>query len=309
MTQQYLRALSLIVGNQAQAKDLSQLHVRFEVKSATVQTLKTLECRIYNTTDELAAQIANEFTSVKLSAGYEGNIAQIFSGEITMVRRGKESADTTFVDIQAQDGDKAFNWGTSTWTVSKSYTPDDIWKKCLTDLAPYGITEGYRPDTFTGNPSTDAMSVHAQTRDVLRDFAKAQSCTWNIEDSKLNLIPIKGFLPGVVPEVSASSGMIGTPQQTTGGLIVRTLLNPIIRAGSKIHLRSDVSVSQLLLTSKFQTPAIVPSSDPDGYYRTFQVVHAGDSRGNAWYTDSVCVAVDGTAPLTSNFTEAVPENG
>ncbi|AHX12945.1 hypothetical protein CH75_06550 [Dyella jiangningensis] len=307
MTQQYLRALSLIVGNQAQAYDLSNLHVRFEVKNATVQTLKTLQARVFNVTDELAKLIQNEFTSVRLSAGYEGNIAQIFSGEITMVRRGKESATDTFVDIQAQDGDKAFGWATSSWTIDKGYTADDIYQHCLKDLSQYGITAGFKPD-FSNHPAPDAKTVHGQTRDVLRTLADSQGCTWSIEDGKLNFIPIKGYLPGTVPQINASSGMVGTPQQTIGGLVVRMLLNPVIKAGSKIQL-NNADVASLTLTSKFQLPQVVPSFDADGFYRTFQVVHAGDSRGNTWYTDCVCAAVDGTAPLTSSFTQAVSENG
>lgn len=303
MTQQYLRRLSLIVGNQSQAFDLSDLHVRFEVKNATVQTLKTLEVRVFNISDDLAKLIQNEFTSVSLSAGYEGNIAQIFTGEITMVRRGKESATDTFIDIQAQDGDKAFGWATSSWTLGKGYTADDIYQHCLKDLASYGVTGGYKPD-FQSNAAPDAKTVHAQTRDVLRTLADQQNCTWSIEDGKLNFIPVKGYLPGTIPQVNAASGMIGTPQQTIGGLVVKMLLNPAIRAGSKIQLTNS-DVTTLTLTSKFQLPQVVPSFDADGFYRTFQVVHAGDSRGNTWYTDCVCAAVDGTAPLTSSFIEQV----
>jgi hypothetical protein len=307
VTQQYLRACSLIVGNQTQAFDLSDLHVRFEVKNATVQTLKTLEARVFNVSDALAKLIQNEFTSVKLSAGYEGNIAQIFTGEITMVRRGKESATDTFIDIQAQDGDKAFGWSTSSWTIGKGYTADDIYQHCLKDLAPFGITAGFKPD-FQNNAAPDAKTVHAQTRDVLRTLAEQQNCTWSIEDGKLNFVPVKGFLPGLVPQVNAASGMIGTPQQTIGGLVVRMLLNPAVKAGSKIQLNNQ-DIASLTLTSKFQKAEVVPSFDADGFYRTFQVLHAGDTRGNTWYTDCVCAAVDGTAPLTSSFVEQVPENG
>lgn len=303
MTQQYLRKLSLIVGNQSQAFELSDLHVRFEVKNATVQTLKTLQARIFNVSDDLAKMIQNEFTSVKLSAGYEGTIAQIFSGEITMVMRGKESATDTYVDITAQDGDKAFGWSTSSWTLGKGYTADDVYQHCLKDLSPYGVTAGYKPD-FQANAAPDARTVHAQTRDVLRTLAEQQNCTWSIEDGKLNFIPIKGYLPGTVPQVNAASGMIGTPQQTIGGLVVKMLLNPSIRAGSKIQLNNR-DIASLKLTDKYQKAEVVPSFDADGFYRTFQVVHAGDSRGNTWYTDCVCAAVDGTAPLTSNFIEQV----
>lgn len=307
MTQQYIRALSLVVGSNSQAFDLSQLHVRFQVKNANVQTLKTAEIQVFNMKDDLAKLIQNEFTRVELSAGYAGNLGLIFQGEITMVRRGKENATDTFIEIQAQDGDKAFNWATSSWPLAKGYLPDDLYKRCLQDLAPYGISAGYKPE-FTKNASVDSITVHSQTRDVLRNLADGQKCSWGIEDSKLLFTPLKGYIPGTVPSLNSASGLIGTPQQTLGGLVVRCLLNPAIRAGGQINVDNQ-SIATLNLTSKYQKADIVPSIDNDGAYKAFQVIHTGDSRGNAWYTECVCAAIDGTAPLTSNFTEAVPENG
>jgi hypothetical protein len=305
MTQQFLRALSLVVGNASEAYELSDLHVRFQVKNANVQTLKSAVIRIYNLTPTLAKLIQNEFTSVRLSSGYQGSLGMIFQGELTQIERGKENATDSYVEIHAQDGDKAFNWGTSSWSLAKGYTPDDLYSKLLKDLEPYGMTMGYKPN-FIGNPSVDGFTCHGMTRDLLRNLAKSQGCTWSIEDGKLDFTPFNGVIPGTVPSLNSASGLLGTPRQTIEGLIARSLLNPAIRAGGQVNI-DNAAITTLRLTDRYQKADFVPSLDNDGAYKAFQVVHTGDNRGQAWYTDMICVAVDGTSPLSSTFTTAVPD--
>lgn len=308
MTQQYLRALSLVIGNDNEAYDFSQLHVRFEVKNADVQTLKSADITIYNLSSNTAKRIfSREFTRVQLSAGYAGNVSLIFQGDITMCRSGKESATDTFINIQAQDGDQAFNWARSNWSLQKGYVPDDVYKKLLQDMAQYGITSGYKPP-FTTNPSIDAFACYGPTRDQLRNLADAQKCRWSIENGQLNFLPINAVYPGQVPLITPSSGLIGTPEQTLDGIIIRSLLNPIIRAGGQINLGSS-PVNELAVTAKYQTPVVVPTLDGAGAYKALQVIHTGDNRGNTWYTTSICTAVDGTAPLTNRANVQVPDNG
>ncbi|GLQ96482.1 phage protein [Dyella mobilis] len=308
MTQQYLRALSVVIGNENEAYDFSQLHVRFEVKNADVQTLKTASITIYNLSSDTAKSIfSQEFTKLQISAGYQGNMALIFSGDITMCRSGRESAIESFVNIQAQDGDKAFNWARSNWTLQKGYLPDDVYKRLLQDLAQYGITQGYKPP-FTQNPSVDALTCYGMTRDQLRNLADAQGCRWSIENNQLNFLPLQSVYPGTVPLVTPDSGLIGIPEQTIDGIIIKCLLNPLVRAGGQINL-GNAQVTQLMLTQKYQQPESVPTLAGAGAYKVCQCIHTGDNRGNTWYTTNLCTAVDGTAPLTSRANVQVPDNG
>lgn len=308
MTQQYLRQLSVVVGNANEAFDFSDLHCKFQVKNADVQTLKSADLTIYNLSSDTANRIfQKEFTTVQISAGYPGNMGMIFTGQIAMVRDGKESATDTFVNIQAQDGDQAFNQGRSNFTLQKGYTPNDIYNRLLQDMAQFGITAGFKP-TFTGNPSVDAFSCYGMTRNQLRNFANAQKCRWSIENGQLNFLPINAVYPGQVPLITPASGLIGTPEQTLGGIIVKCLLNPNIRAGGQINLGNS-PINQLTSTNANQNVVSVPSLAGAGAYKALQVIHDGDNRGNVWYTTNLCVAVDGTAPLTGPANIQVPDNG
>jgi hypothetical protein len=308
MSEQYLRKIALQVGdNEGDYYDLSQLHVQFQIRNANIQTLKWAVIRIYNPSNALAQTIQRQYVRVTLSAGYEDNLASIFQGEIYAIERGQENATDTYLEIRAQDGDRAYNLAVSTIILPIHYLADDIYKHILGDLGRYGITQGYKPP-FKETPSMGAYSFHGRTRDALRQLAKDVDCTWGIEDGKLNFTPINGIIPGPVPVLTAASGLIGTPRQTIGGINLRCLLNPAIRAGGQISI-DNASLATLRLTEYNRTPDYVPSTDNDGAYKAFQVTQTGDTRGNAWYTDCICSAVDGTVPLTHTYVEAVPDNG
>lgn len=308
MTQQYLRKVTLKIGNDTEALDLSGLHIKFMVRNGTVQTLKYADIRVYNLAESTSQKIHGEFTTVELSAGYEGNSALIFQGEIIQCERGKENATDTFLHLIAQDGDKAYNWAVSNWTLAKGYSPNDVYKQLLQDLSQHGISAGYKP-TFSGNASVDAFPCYGMTREHLRNFAEGQGCAWSIENNKLNFIPIAGVLPGQVPVLSPASGLIGMPSQTIGGINVTCLLNPMIRAGCQVQIK-DEYISTLVLRrplSAAQAGDVVAGKGVGGYYKAVQVTQEGDTRGNAFYTRMICVAVDGTAPNNPGLLLEIPE--
>ena len=308
MTQQYLRALKVVIGNGNEAYEFSDLHCRFQVRNADVQTLKTLDLTIYNVSKDMANRIGQkEFTRVEVSAGYQGNLGLIFQGDLTMIRLGWENATDSYVSIQAADGDLAFNWGISNISLAKGYLPSDIYKKALQDLSKFGISQGYKPE-FSQNPSNDALAFCGMTRDLLRGLADNQKCRWSIENGQLNFLPINSVYPGAVPLITPASGLIGYPTQTLSGIEMLCLLNPQIRAGGKVNLGNS-SINTLSITEKLQTPAVVPTIDGAGAYKVAQAIHTGDSRGNSWYTNIIGVAVDGTAPLVGPTQTQVPDNG
>ncbi|MBR7552500.1 hypothetical protein KC220_28570, partial [Mycobacterium tuberculosis] len=48
-----------------------------------------------------------------------------------------------------------------------------------------------------------------------------------------------------------------------------------------------------------------PSLDDDGFYKVYAMSQSGDTRGQDFYTEMICAGVNGTAPLTSTYTNAV----
>lgn len=313
MTQQFIRKVSLIVGDSgAQGLDLSELHIRFTIWCATIQSPKHTVIRVYNLSDDTVKRMQKEFTRVFLSAGYGDGIAQIFSGSIKQIRRGRENATDTFVDIIAADGDTAYNFATLNTTLAAGWTATDVYNAILLSLKPYGVTAGYAP-TFPPTKGTRGKSMYGMTRDFLRELANSAGSYWSIQDGRLNIIPISGYIPGPAQVVTNKTGMIGVPTQTVDGIIVKSLLNPNIIPGGRIQI-DNASVQQIQFdvsygaVNNFYDPNNASKNtglDADGLYKVYALTMTGDTRGQDFYSDMICAAVNGTAPLTSNYTNAV----
>lgn len=304
MTAQFLRKVSLIVGNASgQGLDLSQLHIRFTIWSATTQSPKHTTIRVYNVADATAKRLQQEFQQVFLQAGYGDNVGQIFSGSIKQIRKGRENATDTFIDIIAADGDAAYNFATINTTLVSGWTAADVYNAILASLKPYGVTAGYAP-AFPATKGARGKTMYGMTRDYLRELAASVGSMWNIYDGKLDLIPVSGYIPGQTQVITSATGMVGVPTQTVDGIIVKCLLNPNIRPGSLIQI-NNASIQQAALSVDYTATNYFPSLDDDGFYAVYAMTITGDTRGNAFHTDMICVGVNGTKPLTSTYTNAV----
>lgn len=74
----------------------------------------------------------------------------------------------------------------------------------------------------------------------MRAAADAAGVNATIDDGILAVWPKGGARPGLIPEVSVKTGMIGYPAYTANGLYVRTIFNPYVRAtGKKVKIVSD----------------------------------------------------------------------
>jgi hypothetical protein len=90
--------------------------------------------------------------------------------------------------------------------------------------------------------------------------------------------------------------MIGTPRATDNGIIVRCLLNPLIQVGQRVQINnSDIFTTQVAQQGIYPNygaqyyPATVTN---DGMYRVLVIEHQGDTRGQDWFTELTCLAVD-----------------
>lgn len=303
--EQYLRKASLIVGkNNGEAVDLSELRFSFAVRRGDIQTPNSADIRVYNIAKDTADRIVQwlpepEFTRVIIQAGYEGNYGVIFDGEIKQVRRGRESQLDTYIDITAADGDSAYNFAVSILSIQADETgPKDAAKYVLQDMAKFGIERGYLPD-FSGNPLPRGKAIYGMTKDALRNFAKNTNTSWSIQDGKVNFVPLTAYLPGDVPIISAETGMIGLPEQTQDGIRIKTLLNPSLKIGQMVQLdNASIQLQRygLSLSARAQADFATQTNhrNLDGFYYVMVADHQGDTRGNAWFSDLICLAIDAT---------------
>ena len=297
--QQYIRKSRLIVANSGgQGLDLSSLHVKFSIKKSDAETPNAAEILIHNLSDNTATQIKNEFTTVVLQAGYEGNIGTIFSGSIKQVRIGRDNGTDTTVTIYAADGDQAYIATTLNTTLAAGATQSEQMAVAMGPMAQYGVQQGFIADTGTERLPRGKV-MYGMSRDYLRTSAQSTGTTWSIQDGKVQVVAKTGVLPGTAVVLSPASGLIGTPEQTDNGIIIQCLLNPMIRVAGLVRL-DHATVSEAVAKASTNKPATAESPvaavAADGIYRVLVVEYQGDTRGQDWYSTLTCLAADASAP-------------
>ena len=145
------------------------------------------------------------------------------------------------------------------------------------------------------NPLPRGKVMYGMARKFMRDEAISTNCSWSIQDGKLQMVRVSGYLAGEAVVLTHETGLIGTPEQTNEGIKVRCLLNPRLRIGGRIKL--DNKSIQQAKTELKQATQTAPKMDNDGFYRILKVEFSGDTKGNDWYADMICVGLDGTSQL------------
>ena len=290
-----------------QGLDLSNLRFRFRVNAADVETPNTAEIRVYNLKDDTRSTILKEFDSVSLTCGYQNaNKGMIFQGDIKYFEFGKERNVDSYLDIFAADGDKAYNEG----IVNHSFPSGTSDRQTLTTLCaslglPQTDSKSEENNTYllTGGILPRGKVMFGMARAYMRDLAKNNDVRWSIQNGQVTLVPVTGYLPGQIVPINTESGMIGTPRATENGIVVRCLLNPLIKIGQRIQINNkDITQSRVndhfypSYTSQYY-PAITSNN---GVYRVLVAEHEGDIRGNDWFTEMTCLAVDISESPTSS---------
>ena len=284
------------------ALDLSEFHFTFNTVQQDVESPNNCSIRVFNLKRTTIEEISKaEFSRVILQAGYENSFGVIFDGTIKQFRRGRVNSTTTYLDILAADGDLAYNYAMINQTVAAGSTSMQRVDASVGAMGPYGVTKGYVSLNPTGGVLPRGKVLHGMPRALLRQEAANNGATWNISNGQVNITPLDGYLPGEAVVLTAATGMIGLPEQTNEGLRVRSLLNPRIVVGGRVKIDNQ-SVNQTIQQNPDAAPTAynlraggpqrLATITDDGIYRVFVAEHEGDTRGQNWYTNIVCLAVD-----------------
>lgn len=296
---QWMRKVQLLVGNEAAATDLSEMHFNFYVQRGNIQSPNSATIHVWNLSKETAAKINNEYTRVVLYAGYEENFGIIFSGTIRQVRKGRENATDTYVEILASSGDEAYNFAVVKKTVQAGASLRDQLDTVVEAMQPHGVDLGYVPE-LPASRLPRGKAYFGMCRDYLRDISKTAGTAWSIDNDKVSMVPLSSYLPDEAVVLTANTGMVGLPEQTEDGIKVRCLLNPGIKVGSRVHIdnssiqqfKASLNYGDLYNTDAYKS--LVPPLDNDGFYAVLIHTLTGDTRGQEWYSDLICLSVSAT---------------
>lgn len=110
--------------------------------------------------------------------------------------------------------------------------------------------------------------------------ARAANCELLIDDTVLAIWPKDGARIGDQALISPTTGMVGYPIWTQNGLVVKSLLNTVVRCGSYINVDS----------------IIVPARGRWYVYSLSHVLEA-EQPGGQWFTQMECSVLGHTIPI------------
>lgn len=299
--QQYLRKCSLIVSNNGKGIDLSQLRITFEITKTDNETPNEAQIKIYNLAKDTENQIINEFTRVTLQAGYQDNYGVIFDGEITQSKRGRDNGTDSYVVINASDGDSAYNYANLSTTLAAGSTQEDHINAATGAM---GLDKGYVNTALGALPRGKVM--YGAARDIMRQSAQSNGQNWNIQNGKVQLLGAYDILPNQAVMLNSQTGLVGGAEQSTKGIKAKALLNPMLHIGAKVIINEeDVALAKKLPKQKDGNKDNTDNGNPpeklalvakDGAYKIIGANFIGDTRGNDWYSDIICIDIDESAP-------------
>ncbi|HIE3985851.1 hypothetical protein JY462_10125 [Serratia marcescens] len=314
MTTNWMRKCSLIVANDAgEGLELSGLKISFNISRPDISYPATAMFKIYNLSRNTNSRIRqNEFTQIKFVAGYQDNFGLIFSGQIQYSYSGRENPTDTYVVIQAADSDQAHNFAVMNTTLAAGYTQQDVHTALMKPIGVYDIVAGATPE-FATTKAPRGKPMFGMHRDEVSSLAAQCKATWRYENGRLQMVPENAYLADAIV-LNAQTGLVGMPEQTiNGGINVKCLINPNIQLDTLIRL-DNKSINQVGLSNQeiatgstagasVQQPAVL---DMDGDYIVKNIAYYGDTRGNAWYQDMICIAKGGAGLLSQSNVRAMP---
>jgi hypothetical protein len=254
-------------------REWTGLRVLFRAWKAGDATPNKLELDIYNLSKDARHYIegSGKDWAVRLEAGYESGINLIFTGRLELassIKRGQRNHHHQGADwltkVHGRDGVRAYR----SVILSKSFGPKTSQEAVIMHIAKaMGVTVG-KLKGLSKQQYNHGHQLCGLARHELDTLCRNAGSRWSIQDGVLNILPIGSAIDHNAIVVSASTGMIGSPERTERGVKVTMLLRGGINPGNLIQ---------------------IDAQDLKGNYVVESVHHRGDSHDLEWYTEIECL--------------------
>lgn len=301
-TRNFKRIAQVITGVNGAGIEVEDLRIWFKITKTIGRTPNTASIKIWNLSPDNEALVKGEFDDVIVNAGYDGNTRLLFRGNIRYAE-GYPEASERILQLDCGDGDRDFQKTVINVTLAAGTTTAQLVDHVLSKFG--SVKKG----TVVLKDKTHSRGrvISAMARDVLDRVALDQDAHWSFQDGVLHIIPVGSTLPNEAIVITTETGMLEAPKRTDKGIKVVCQLNPLLLPNRVIQLdnkdfRDQVRKQRLKLPgAKPHTGAKAKQShklaviDPDGLYKIIRVDHEGDTRGEKWTSEVVCVALGGVS--------------
>lgn len=275
--------------------DVSQLRCTFSINKTVLSQPNFSQVTIYNLAPGTENTLIQGGQKLYVEAGYEGQqYANIFTGDIIQPIRDKEDGVTYRLSLYSLDGDQFLNQSIVNFSMAKTSSLLTQ-RQIVNNLASQATIPTQVGDIASGLDATTlsrGKSFFGMTRDYMRQIAQTNNITFYVEDGLIHIVDANGSATDNAIDISPTSGLIGTPVQNDQGISFKCLLNPYIKPRSLVYIDNSLIQAQRIQLGQFQRQL-----DQSGLYRVISVTHVGDTRGQDWYSEAICVSQAG--PIAS----------
>lgn len=249
----YLRKVYLsIVSAQGGVKRLSDMRVSFEIEKTNESNPNAAKIDVYNLGEATRALLEAKNTRVVLEAGYRDTVAAIFMGNVTKAVHEKTGPNLV-TKIEAGDGDNKFR---NAW-IERGFPAGAKTRDAFQQLAnSMGLPLSSSTDVIPNTQYANGLTLSGLVRDQLDDMCRKNNLEWSIQDETLQITPAGKTTLDAVVVISPETGLVGSPSKTKKGVEFVSLLQPRLRPGRRVQIKS-----------KFV----------NGIFKLRKVIHTGDS--------------------------------
>lgn len=199
------------VGNIAGGYSFSNLDCSFRVTKSLKEEPNTADIRIFNIATESRALLQQaERIIVRLDAGYEDRLCQLYRGELRSAVVTYEGSDVV-THIESGDSEKELQQGHINLSVGKNSPANFVLLQIVQAL---NVGQGNaaqfasRLAGFTYGPGT---LIFGSAADAMTDFCDSFDLAWSIQDGVIQILEKGEALNSTAVLLTPDSGLIGSP--------------------------------------------------------------------------------------------------
>jgi hypothetical protein len=318
MTLQWKRNCKLTIqidANEPKVLDLSQFKIVFNVGQATNEQPKAAEIYIYNlsaSTMNLLAGVDSQKinTQVILECGYGSELSVVFKGRVFQYRRGRDNPTDTWLCVLAISGDAVQNDALVNQSIPAGTSKNEVSNILVSETNKYGLVTG-EIASISEQQYPRGRVFFGSLHDSIQQFGKENNIDFDYSDDVISSINKLGFSVEPVQVLTPKTGMVGMPQLTSEGLIVKCLLNPKLKRKGRVQVDMsnlqtesyDIGYSSQQVDQPYKNPKL--ATNAEGMFIIQAIEHSGDTRGDEWYTHLVCTAINAVVPKSGITINAV----
>jgi hypothetical protein len=250
------------------------LQLTFEVDKKAKARSNKARITVVNLGPQNVDFIQEPGTRVRLLAGYRNNAEVIFVGDIAT-----KGVTTDFTgpdrvtEIEAADAGPQIETTRFSRSFAEGTTARQVANAIVDQM---GLPRGNLDDPAFAELDelswSTGVAFFSPARDALSEVLSFVGATWSGQDGVLQVLRPGETTRERAVLLSPTTGLIGAPRRQKKGLEVTSFLQPQIRPGRALEIRSP---------------------DINGFYRVTQCQHRGDFRGSEWITTASCVELGG----------------